>query len=101
MTTQPPNLTPQQIELLAMLAEEAGEIIQEVGKILRHGYDSYHPNDTSQQPNRITLVREIIDLMAVVMLMEDDLEGCLDTPGSLLDEAIIRKLKYTHHQKMY
>lgn len=31
------NLTPGEAERLAMLAEECGEVIQAVGKILRHG----------------------------------------------------------------
>ena len=39
------GLTPAEAERLAMLAEECGEVIQMVGKILRHGYDSYHPAD--------------------------------------------------------
>ncbi len=39
------RLTPAEAERLAMLAEEAAEVIQIVGKILRHGYASYHPDD--------------------------------------------------------
>ena len=32
------QLTPAETERLAILAEECGEVIQAVGKILRHGY---------------------------------------------------------------
>lgn len=39
------GLTPAEAERLAMLSEECGEVIQIIGKILRHGYDSYHPDD--------------------------------------------------------
>lgn len=33
-----------EIERLAIMAEEMGEAIQIIGKILRHGYESCHPN---------------------------------------------------------
>ncbi|MDJ0712582.1 MAG: hypothetical protein QNJ14_19525 [Woeseiaceae bacterium] len=39
-------------ERLAILAEEAGELIQTIGKILRHGYDSYNPDCPSDGDNR-------------------------------------------------
>lgn len=32
------GLSPAEVERLALLAEECGEVIQTVGKILRHGY---------------------------------------------------------------
>src|SRR5579872_899269 len=38
-----PRLTPAQIERLALLAEECGEVMQAVSKILRHGYESRNP----------------------------------------------------------
>jgi hypothetical protein len=38
-----PNLNPAQAERLAILAEECGEIVQVIGKILRHGFESTHP----------------------------------------------------------
>lgn len=31
-------------ERLALLAEECGEVIQVIGKILRHGFESRHPD---------------------------------------------------------
>ena len=62
------KLTPGQDERLAMLAEEAGEIVQMVGKILRHGYDSYHP--TTKEFNQQRLKDELIDLKAVLAQKE-------------------------------
>jgi len=39
------DLSPAQTEALAVLAEECAEVIQVVGKILRHGLSSKHPAD--------------------------------------------------------
>ena len=38
------RLTPAEAERLALFAEELGEAIQVIGKILRHGYESRHPD---------------------------------------------------------
>lgn len=91
------GLTPAETERLAMLAEEAGEIIQMVGKIIRHGYESYHPDDKDQITNRVLLRGEINDLIGVVhgMVGSNDL-----SPLTFYDAetAWQRKLKYSHHQ---
>ena len=88
------RLTPAEAERLAMLAEEAGEIVQAVGKILRHGFDSYHP-ENPQTTNRMLLEGEINDLYAVVGLLAvaGDIQDC-----SALDEHISKKLRFAHHQ---
>ena len=59
------ELTEAQKERLIMLAEEAGEVIQAVGKILRHGYNSCHL-DNDDISNRLDLVRELDDLNAII-----------------------------------
>ena len=89
------KLTPAQAERLAMLAEEAGEVIQIVGKILRHGYDSYHPDDPLV-PNRHMLVSEITDFMAIVWLAVE--RGDIPEIGQL-DTSIMNKMRYAHHQE--
>ena len=38
------KLTPAEDERLSLLCEECAEVIQAVGKITRHGYESRHPN---------------------------------------------------------
>lgn len=90
------GLTPAQAERLAMLAEECGEVIHIVGKILRHGYDSYHPNDPTTT-NRTMLGRELTDLIAVAASL------CRDKvpEGSLHDQDLAwnKKLRYAHHQE--
>lgn len=96
------RLTPSQAERLAMLAEECGEVIQIVGKILRHGYDSWHPDQAATPPefrftNRKALGQELTDLFAVATSL------CRDgvPEGSLHDQdrAWDKKLRYAHHQE--
>jgi len=52
-----PDLTPAQYERLAILMEEAAEVIQIIGKIQRHGYESRHPD--GGPTNREMLEKEI------------------------------------------
>ena len=49
------NLSNQETERLALLAEEMGEAIQIIGKILRHGYENCHPIDN------LTTNRELLE----------------------------------------
>jgi len=62
-----PNLTPEEIERLALLSEEMGEAQQVIGKILRHGYESCHPDGGPR--NRQLLEKEIGDVRAAISLM--------------------------------
>lgn len=54
------GLTPAEAERLAILMEEMGEVQQIIGKILRHGYNSRHPD--GGPTNRSLLERELGDL---------------------------------------
>jgi hypothetical protein len=91
------GLTPAQAERLAMLAEECGEVIQIIGKILRHGYDSYHP-DRPHITNRELLQRELTDLAAVENQIHA--QDRVFLPSSLdVDAAWAKKLRYAHHQE--
>lgn len=75
MTEQPFNdLTPAEAERLAILAEECGEIILAIGKILRHGYESYHPD--GGESNRSQLEIECGHVRAAMIMLCDrgDLE---------------------------
>lgn len=94
------KLTPAEIERLAMLAEEAGEITQIVGKVLRHGYESFHPDNPSIT-NRGLLENEIADLHAVQLMMEGkgDIEDLSPKASDAVGHALDKKMKYTHHQK--
>lgn len=93
------GLSPQQAELLAMLSEEAGEIVQAIGKILRHGYESTHPD--GGPTNRDSLERELGDLRAIVEELCDN--GDIDEAGMYRSELhkrgrIARGEAFMHHR---
>ena len=91
------NLTPAEAERLAMLAEECAEVIAIVGKILRHGFDSYHP-DQPAVTNRDLLASELADVDGVVRAMkryEIRDYSCRDIDG----DHWLKKLRYAHHQQ--
>ena len=90
------QLTPAQAERLAMLIEECGEVIQIAGKILRHGYNSYHP-ERPHITNRELLQQELTDLAAVSHEIHSrDRVFMYDTQS--LDAAWTKKMRYAHHQ---
>ena len=63
------NLSNSEIERLAILTEECGEVQQIIGKILRHGYKSYSPIDESKTTNRELLEKELGDIKWISELM--------------------------------
>lgn len=90
------ELTPAEAERLALLAEEMGEAIQVIGKILRHGYDSRHPDGGPN--NRGLLESELGDVGAAVDLMVE----AKDVDREFIDYETGRKRRrvhtYLHHQ---
>jgi len=88
------QLSPAEAERLAMLAEECGEVIQVVGKILRHGYESHHPADPTTT-NRDLLTKELSDLYAVIEMMDADF-ALIDATAQ--EQAFAKKMQYAHHQ---
>lgn len=58
-------MTEAELERLAMLSEECGEIVQIIGKIIRHGYFSYHPDEPTVS-NKTLLENEINDLLCII-----------------------------------
>lgn len=87
----PADLTPGEAELIALLLEECGEVVQVCGKILRHGIWSYHPE--TREVNRDLLIKEIGDVLAAVSL--------LGLPAEKFEKAKRAKLakvgKYLHY----
>ncbi len=65
------NLTPAQIERLALLMEECAEVQQIIGKILRHGYNSHSPFDEFKLDNRLLLCKELGHLLLAANIMID------------------------------
>lgn len=91
------KLSPAEAERLALLAEEAGEVVQVIGKILRHGYESYHPRGADT--NRQLLVAELGDLYAALQMMTKAKDiKMIEVLDAAADKAK-RVSKYLHHQK--
>ena len=94
------QLTPAEAERLAILAEEMGEAIQAIGKILRHGYESTNPDlpPPAGDTNRASLEREIGDVLVAIDFMLD----AKDIEQFLLDDRMrVKKHRirdYLHHQ---
>lgn len=63
------KLTDAQYERLVILAEECNEVIQIIGKILGHGYESYHPSADRSSNNRVLLQKEIGDFQCILQMM--------------------------------
>lgn len=97
MKTEFNDLSAAQIERLAILAEECGEVVQVIGKILRHGYDSFHPRDPNSTYNRELLETELGDVAAAVQLLVQE----RDIRASLVEahkrNKIDRAHRYLHH----
>jgi NTP pyrophosphatase (non-canonical NTP hydrolase) len=94
-----PGLSKSELERLAVLAEECAEVIQVVGKIQRHGYDSVHPNGGAD--NRQLLVKELGDVHAIVRIM--DRNGDIDRLKieSASDYKIEHVGEYLHHKHLF
>jgi NTP pyrophosphatase (non-canonical NTP hydrolase) len=90
------GLTAAETERLAMLAEEAAEVIQMVGKVLRHGYSDSHP-DYGVKNNRELLQAELNDLVAVICILSKSGDLISVTQEEFV-RVIESRLKHTHHQ---
>ncbi len=65
------GLSPAEYERLALLAEEMGEAIHVIGKVLRHGYESHNPITDDGLTNRRLLENELGDVRhAMIRLCE-------------------------------
>lgn len=91
------QLTPAEAERLALLLEEMGEAQQAIGKILRHGYQSTHPD--RDETNRYELECEIGDVKAAILLME--VAGDINAAGARhsRDLKLEKVRQYLHHQE--
>lgn len=92
-------LTPAQSERLAILAEECGEVVQAIGKILRHGYDSYDPTKTNGPDNRKSLENEIGDICYAVALMVKAKDVNQVNINASEKRKAEKARRYTHHQQ--
>ncbi len=90
------QLSPAKAERLALLLEEMGEAQQAIGKVLRHGYASAHPNGGPN--NRAALAIELGHVRFAIadMTMKGDIdEGLI---GESFDSKAHSVTRYMHHQ---
>ncbi len=96
------GLTDAQAERLALLLEELGEAQQAIGKILRHGYDSYNPDvfagTTCGPSNRMALARELGDVEAAIRMLTDAGDMDAEQISMRVYEKARKVRKYLHHQ---
>lgn len=100
MTTDHFNqLNEAEAERLALLAEECAEVIQVVGKILRHGYESEHPDEKDGRDNRALLEVEAGHVQAALQLMFEATD--LDKKQVVIasKNKLTRVTGYLHHQQ--
>lgn len=76
------ELSDAQEESLVLLAEECGEVVQCIGKILRHGLTSRHPTKGGID-NREWLTKELGDVLAAIKIMRKD---CAISNGDIIHE---------------
>lgn len=90
------KLTHAESERLAVLVEECGEVVQIGMKILRHGYESCHPN--SEETNREDLEKEIGHIQAAYEMMTKAGDiSTIETHNSAFIKS--QKIaKWLHHQ---
>jgi hypothetical protein len=91
------KLTPAEAELLALLAEECGEVVQIVGKILRHGLNSFHPEEPSYC-NRDLLQKELGHVQAAITMMEDIRLVDIYYVNDAENKKIMTVKQWLHHQ---
>lgn len=82
-------------ERLHYLIEECGEVIQAATKVLRHGYESCHPD--GGPTNRDNLTKEIGQVFVATRMMF--LRGDYDWDKSCQaqDDKYVELPKYLHH----
>jgi NTP pyrophosphatase (non-canonical NTP hydrolase) len=94
------KLSAAEAERLAILSEELGEIQQEIGKILRHGYERKHPKAPSNKTNRFNLEVELGDLQAILSIMANNLDISLANIDANKEVKLKKINKYLHHNSV-
>lgn len=92
------DLSDAQAERLAILLEEMGEAQQVIGKILRHGYESYDPTDKVDDSNRDLLNKELGDVRFAIDFLTYAGDLSAFRIQCRVGEKTERIKKYLHHQ---
>lgn len=92
------ELNPAEHERLALLAEELAESIQIIGKILRHGYENYHP--VSGSTNRELLEKELGHLNNAISMMYEAKDLNIIKIVEHADDKRMTINEYLRHQQI-
>ncbi len=92
------ELTAAQDERLAVLIEECGEVLQVIGKIQRHGYASWNPDDPTRKTNRQWLEEEMGHLYAALAAMLDAEDFSWPEMAKSRDAKRMSIGRWLHHQ---
>lgn len=91
------KLTNAELERLSVLAEECGELIQAINKIIRHGYDSYDPT-RDHCGNRIDLSYEAADVTQAIKMINKAGDTNYPSFERRLEERPNKLKRYLHYQ---
>ena len=93
-------MTKAELERLALLSEECGEVIAVIGKILRNGWDNADPTDSASPTNRQRLESEIGDVLFSIRLLTGSGDLSAQRINQALREARLRKQQWLRHQNV-
>lgn len=94
------KLSPAENERLALISEECGEVIQIIGKIQRHGYESYSPFDPEYTTNRTLFEKELADLSVVLGVLYVAKDVDIFKMLQFAEAKVKRLDKYLHHNSI-
>lgn len=93
------KLSAAQIERLAKLTEECGEISQMVGKTIVHGFENTHPRKPEEGTNRERLEKEIGGLLCVIDIMTRRGDLSYEAIFAAQEAKRVEIGKYLYHQE--
>ncbi len=91
------KLEPWEAELLAVLSEECGEVIQAIAKIQRHGFESHNPLIAGACSNRDALTKEMGDVRAAMIMLCDASVIHKETVHKQADAKLNNIKRWLHH----
>lgn len=96
----PYKITDAELERLILVMEECAEVQQVIGKIIRHGFESFNPFDPKKVTNRRLLEQELGDLVFATEFLADN--GDVNVEAVILAEEDKRKRvrRYLHYNKI-
>lgn len=92
------RLTKAEDERLSILVEEMGEALQVVGKIKRHGFESWDPTKTAKVTNRRLLEKELGDVKHAVDMLLRAKDVDADNVARRRGARPFKIWPYLHHQ---